>query len=69
MKQSSVIASALMQDDHFEMAGEMYRVDSVRKDGFENRVISAYPVDGDPIVRIEITLDPDTPFKIYNQSS
>lgn len=67
MKQSSVTASALMQDDHFEMAGEMYRVDAVRKDSFDNRTIVAFPVNGDPILRIEVTVAYDTPFKIYNQ--
>lgn len=62
-----VQAHALAEFDTFELAGEMYRVEVVRKDSFHNRTIIATPVNGDPVLRIEITCAHDTPFKIYTR--
>ncbi len=67
MKQTKVYATSLTEDDHFELAGEMYRIEAIRKDYYDNRIITAYPQHGDPVLRIIVTVPSDTPFTIFNQ--
>ena len=62
---SDVTAKDLMQDDRFEIGGEMYRISKIVKN-LDERVIHFYPIRN--VTRTGTLVIPsDTKFKIFNQ--
>ena len=69
MKARIVTADGLMTDDHFKMAGNMYRITSVHTNDYGEMVLHFYPIDKkkrrDKIATLIIRQK--APFIIYNQ--
>jgi len=67
-RKNRVEAAELMTDDHFRMAGKLYRIRNVTNHGDCAVLISFYPVHNLPVITISsMYLLRNTPFKIYNQ--
>jgi hypothetical protein len=61
-------AHALMADDHFRLAGRMYRIKEVSHHGLTSVLITFYALSDAPVAVIQsMHVARNTPFTIYNQ--
>jgi len=56
----------LMNYDRFKMAGQMYMIDSVRRNAYDERVIEAHPIFGRKTKTVKLIVPRDSMFKVYN---
>jgi len=66
MRKSHIPATMLMNYDRFKMGGQMYMIDSVARNAYDERVIHAHPIFGRKVKTITIIVPKDTMFKVYN---
>ena len=68
MVSQAVKAKKLLQDDYFEVAGQLYRISRVKKSKTTNEVkIQAYPVSIFPSRSVTLFVERSVVFVIYNQ--
>lgn len=64
---SHVPANMLTNYDRFKMAGQMYMIDEVRRNAFDERVVRFHPIFGRQISSHTMIVPKNTMFKVYNQ--